>query len=64
MFKTGDIVRIKYKRRFDFETINISVIVEKLTRAKDSSEARRRLEVVLEDKALQRLINDDFYEQG
>ena len=48
----------------EVQTTDVSVIVEKLTRAKDNSEARRRLEVVLEDKALERLINDDFYEQG
>ena len=36
-------------------------IIEKVTGTKDNSEARRRLEKVLEDKALERLINDDFY---
>ena len=48
----------------DVQTTDGGVIVEKLTRAKDSSEARRRVEVALENKALKRLINDDFYEQG
>ena len=45
----------------DIETRDDCEIIEKVTGTKDNSEARRRLEKVLEDKALERLINDDFY---
>jgi hypothetical protein len=46
----------------DIETHDSREIIEKVTSAKDASEARRRLEKVLEDKALERLINGDFYD--
>ena len=37
-------------------------VIESIISTKDNSEARRRLEKVLEDKALERLINGDFYD--
>lgn len=46
----------------DIETHDDCEIMEKVTSAKDASEARRRLEKVLEDKALERLISGDFYD--
>ena len=46
----------------DIETPDDCEIIEKVISAKDNSEARRRLEKVLEDKALERLINGDFYD--
>jgi hypothetical protein len=46
---------------FDFiETSDDCEDVECATSVKDNTEARRRLEKILEDKALERLINDDF----
>jgi len=45
-----------------FETPVDYEIIEKVTSAKENAEARRRLERVLEDKALERLINGDFYD--
>ena len=44
------------------ETSDDCEIIEKVTSTKDNSETRRRLEKVLEDKALDRLINGDFYD--
>ena len=46
---------------FDFiETPDDCEDLESTTSVKDNTEARRRLEKILEDKALERLINDDF----
>ena len=46
----------------DIETPDEREVIRKVSSAKDNSEARRRLEKVLEDKALERLINGDFYD--
>ena len=47
----------------DIEIFDDREILGKITKVKHNSEARRRLENVLEDKVLERLINDDFYDQ-
>ena len=46
----------------DIETLDDCEVVESITGKKENYEARRRLEKVLEDKALERLINGDFYD--
>ena len=45
----------------DINTPGEYVVIDKLTRLKAHTEVRRCLENVLEDKELERLINDDFY---
>lgn len=44
----------------DIEELDDGEDIENITSAKDNSETRRRLEKILEDKALERLINGDF----
>ena len=46
----------------DDSTYDDGEIIESITSAKGNSKARRQLEKILEDKALERLINGDFYD--
>ena len=46
----------------DIETSDNYEVIESITSKKDNYEVRRRLENVLEDKALERLLNSDFYD--
>jgi len=46
----------------DIEEPDDREVIESIISTKYSSEARRRLEKILEDKALDRLINGDFYD--